>query len=383
MFYWPKVSPYPLLISGILALTNGLIHRNGFLIASEVVENFNIYLKNYYFIAIDNKTQQLSGWWLAKKVENQWSVVWIKPWINNGCQSIVNFFKNKFPLHYGFFLGILLGIKDYFQPYKFFNHLGLGHYTALSGVHVNYMVKTILVATSWVGPTIIGSYYGSLMIVTFFLFFLNYINPTPSIMRASLSLILNYIHKIFYWNYNPWFCWWLCFLMVHTWNPITIYGYSFLMSFFLTPIMFLNNQDFLLDSKSKIKYLKFVLINLLILLFMVHGFSQFNLFYFLFNIIFQDFFNVMIIIGFISCWIPWISKWIDHVFHWTLPLIKFLSGHSIFISTGTKGNFYYLILFLFLLYGVLMVKFIKVIDIIFYWIFLLVVYWCLLFFCLG
>ena len=183
LYYWKNESynTTPIYLGLIMVIFNGLryYYVGGFIIEDEVVESFyGNYLKKYPFISMN---QQGYGQWLIKKINNQWLVQWIQPMIEKpAAKSLINFFQNKFPNHYGFFLGILLGNKDYFQPYRCFNHLGLGHYTAVSGVHIHLLFNLIvgIIRIIFMRFPIIAYYWGFGLGLSA-IAFLNYINTTP------------------------------------------------------------------------------------------------------------------------------------------------------------------------------------------------------------
>jgi hypothetical protein len=377
LYYWRHESynKMPLMVACGVALINVLryYHGEGFVIIDGVVEGFSQkYLKKYSFITVHG---QGYGKWTLRKIKNQWIIGSFTPMKQPATSSLVAFFQNKFPHHYGFFLGILLGHKEYFKPYRAFNALGLGHYTAVSGMHVNLLFQLILMVCRLIFFNhILVGYYGAFGLSLIAITYLHHWNHSPSLLRASLAIGAQILCKIFHWRYSPWCVWFFSFLLIHTWDPLIMYHSSFIMSFFLVLIFFINGGFFLLMKPNSHGFIKEILINLMVLIFFIHFFDFFNTFYFCFNIIFKYYMHFMIIVGFLSLLMNGVARCLDYCLDLTLPTIKILSQYNFFVGFGQLGNFNQLIFLLFLIYGLFCLKFIHWFNLLAYIFFLIAIY---------
>ena len=365
LYYWKK--DYDLNYGGfygaiIVLIINKIIYFNGFIIQDIAVKkNGYNFLKKYFFIKINGEGPVKI---LVKKFNNEFIIDHIQPMaIPEKSHRLFNYIKGIFPHHYGFFYYLITGNKEYFSHYKCFNYLGI-HYLGFGGFHGNLLFRWIILMFSIFNPVIshiIGYFFTFIILI-----FIGSQDYKFNIILCCCRFFLKFIHKFFHWHYNKWFWWALLFIIFHSYDPLMMYHPSFIMGFFLSLFFFINKQFFIIFCYYRWFFLKHTILNLLILTFSIHFFNFFSTFYFFYNIIFKDYFSFMIIFTFLSLLLPWIGKYLDFLMGWTIPGVKLLLKYNYGINFFHNNGFNKLILFLFFIYGIFCLKFVKLMELLLY-----------------
>lgn len=149
----------------------------------------------------------------------------------------------------GFLLSLLLGDKSGMETedYIALKKAGIVHITAVSGMHVGFLVGFLLL--------LFGRRKGSILSVLLVCFFVFVAGASPSVVRAAVMYTLmaaaGWIHREAD-SLNSMF---FALLLILLWNPYALFGLSLQLSFAATAgiLLFYNRIFGLLPGKRKIK----------------------------------------------------------------------------------------------------------------------------------
>lgn len=178
-------------------------------------KNRNFYLFNYQNYLKSKKINYIIDF-TEIKLLNKNSNLFFK--IKNKFLKYLDHFKNK-----EYFLLFLYGKNELdINIYQNYKYLGIVHLFALSGMHIHFFISILSKFIK-----------NKKMIMSLLIFYLIFVNPTPSIYRAALMEIISYFGKI----KNKKSVLIFLFFLFLFYNPYLLYHIGFQMSFLISYVL--------------------------------------------------------------------------------------------------------------------------------------------------
>lgn len=229
---------------------------------------------------------------------------------------------------------------------------GISHLFAISGMHISLLSAILINILKKFNIYEVKRY----IIVNIFLFiYMFLVGMSASVTRAVFFFFLLSINKIFYFYIKPINIFYLVLGIVLFINPFIIYDvgfqFSFMISFFLLSFQkFLNSKNYFVGL-IKVSFVSFIAS----LPICIYSFSKFNLLSIIYNMFFVPFVSVILFpLSLLTFCIPLL----DNILSFLLFLLEesslFISKFDLFIFIMKKPNI--VIVFLYLLFGYLILR---------------------------
>ncbi|MBN0919210.1 ComEC/Rec2 family competence protein [Mycoplasma gypis] len=234
--------------------------------------------------------------------------------------------------------------------YQSLIYLNIAHFFVVSGFHFGVITFSLIKIFKKMKINDKFGWILALQILFIYLLFLNFSLPA---LRAFVYFCLNFVFKfVFRKNWSKIHIYCLCTLLFFIINYKLFEQISNILSFSMAFLA-------LLIYESKIKH-KFMSINLLCYLLGQIIFSailkEFNIFGFVFQIVFTPFIGFMYFYSLFFFWAYFLN---DSFFNFFFKILFFLKNYSIYLPTLSLGLNYFIYCYLFVLFWIINKNYLK------------------------